>query len=169
MLLLLLLYLSSRNTKIVEISGLRRWSNRSDCSWSMRPLFVWLYFFSLLTWWSVSCDIMSRIGISIVTEIENHWRYPSSYELFILLNNILSCWCRCCSSITTFVAKTLFLRVKIPRFIHFPNGRIVTSRNSCRASSSSSSSSSFRAIWYSWIKPLIRSSCLRDWIFMTAS
>ena len=162
MLLLLLLYLSSWNTKVVEISGLRWWSNRSNCSRSMRPLFVWMYFFSLLTWWGVSCDIISWIWISI--EIENHWRYPLSNELFILLNNVLSYWCRCCSSITTSIAKTLLLRVKIPCFIHFPQRRIVTSRSSW------GDPSSFRAIWYScWIKPLIRSGCLWDWIFMTTS
>lgn len=162
LLLLLLLYLSSWNTKVVEISWLRWWSNRSNCSRSVRPLFIWLYFLSLHTWWSVSCDIISWIRISI--EIENHWRYPLSYELFILLNNILSGWCRCCSSITTSIAKTLFLRVKIPCLIHLPQRRIVTSRYSW------GDPSSFRAIWYScWIKSLIRSSCLWDRIFMTTS
>ena len=166
MLLLLLLYLSSWDAKVVEISGLRWRSDRSDCSWGMRPLFVWMYFLSLLTWWGVSCHIKSWIRISIVTEIENHWRYTFSYELFILLNNILSCWCRCCCSITTSTAKTLFLRIKISCFIHFPQGRIVTSRNSWR----DRTSSSFGTVWYScWIKPLISSSCLWDWIFMTTS
>lgn len=168
MLLLLLLYLSSWNTKVVEISGLRRWSNRSNCSRSMRSLFAWLQFLSLLAWWSFSCDIVSWLGISIMAVIENHWRYSSSYELFILLNNILSSWCRSrcrsISSITTSNAKTLFLRVKIPCFIHFPQGRVLTSRDSWGAPTS------FRPIWYSrWIKPLISSCCLWDWIFMTTS